>query len=175
MYVVDESSGSETTEGGIELYQEAKPCFAQAGLHVRKWASNSTELMHRIEHDIASNAENQINEENKNAVLENSESFAKVSVGETNEIKSPRQVRTLGLAWDCDEDQFDFNPAKPIEFSKSLEPTKHNVLQLTAKLWDPLGLSAPVMLSIRVLFQILCAMKYEWDDVLTGEHKKIWD
>ena len=30
------------------------------------------------------------------------------------------------------------------------------------------------MLPIKVLFQTLCAMKYEWD-VLTGEHKKIWD
>ena len=129
--------------------------------------------MHSIEHDIAPNAENQINEENKDAVLENNESLAKVPVGETNEIKSPRQVRTLGLAWDCDEDQFDFNLAKLVEFSKSLEPTKRNVLQLTAKLWDPLGLLAPVMLPIKVLF--LCAMKYEWDDVLTGEHKKICD
>ena len=84
--------------------------------------------MHRIEHDIASNAENQINEENKDVILESSESFAKVSVGETKEIKSLRQVRTLGLAWDCDEGQFDFNLAKLVEFSKSLEPTKHNVL-----------------------------------------------
>ena len=62
--------------------------------------------MHCILHDLASNAENQINEENKDAVLENNESFAKVSVGETNEIKSPRQVRTLGLAWDCDQINF---------------------------------------------------------------------
>ena len=80
------------------LYQEAKSCFAQGGFHLRKWASNSTELMHHIEHDIASNAENQINEEDKGAVLENNESFAKVSVRKTNEIKSPKQVRTLGLA-----------------------------------------------------------------------------
>ena len=90
--------------------------------------------MHRIEHDTALNAENQINEENKDAVLENSESFAKVFVGEINEIKSPRQVRTLGLALDCDEGQFDFNLAKLVEFSKSLELTNCNVLRLTAKL-----------------------------------------
>ena len=115
------------------LYQEAKSCFARRGFHLRKWASNSTELMYRIEHDIASNAENQINEEDKGAVLENNESFAKVSVRKTNEIKSPKQVRTLGLAWDCDEDPFDINLAKLVEFSKSLEPTKHNVLRLTAK------------------------------------------
>ena len=176
LHVDDVSSGSETTEGGFELYQEAKSCFAQGDGHLRrKWASNSTELMHGIEHNIASNAENQINEENKDAVLENSESFAKVSVGETNEIKSPRQVRTLGLAWDCDEDQFDFNLAKLVEFSKSLEPTKRNVLRLIVKLWDPLGLLAPAMLPIKVLFQTLFAMKYEWDNVLTAEHKKIWD
>ena len=84
-------------------------------------------------------------------------------------------MRTLGLAWDCDEDQFDFNLAKLVEFSKSLELTKRNVLRLTVKLWDPLGLLAPVRLPIKVLFQTLCAMKYEWDDVPTGEHKKIWD
>ena len=131
--------------------------------------------MHLIEHDIALKAEDQINEESKDAVLGNSESFAKVSVGETNEIKSLRQVRTLGLAWDCDEDQFDFNFEKLAEFSKLLEPTKHNVLRLTANLWDPLGLLASVMLPTKVLFQTLCAMKYEWDDVATGEHKKIWD
>ena len=147
LYVDDVSSGSGTTEGGFELYQEAKSCFAQGGFHLRKWASNSTELMHHIEHDIASNAENQTNEENKDVVLENSDSFAKVFVGETKEIKSPRQVRTLGLTWDCDEDQFDFNLAKLVEFSRSLEPTKRNVFRLNAKLWDPLGLLVPVMLS----------------------------
>ena len=38
-----------------------------------------------------------------------------------------------------------------------------------------IGALAPVMLPIKVLFQTLCAMKYEWDDVLIGEHKKIWD
>ena len=69
LYVYDVSSGSETTERGFELYQEAKSCFAQGCFHLRKWASNNTELMHRIEHDIASNAENQINEENNDAVL----------------------------------------------------------------------------------------------------------
>ena len=53
LYVDDVSSGSETTGGGFELYQEAKSCFAQGGFHLRKWASYSTELMHHIQHDIA--------------------------------------------------------------------------------------------------------------------------
>ena len=35
LYVDDVSSGSEMTEGGFELYQEAKCCFAQGGFHLR--------------------------------------------------------------------------------------------------------------------------------------------
>ena len=44
LYVDDVSSGSETTEGGFELYQEAKSCFAQGSFHLRTESGHPTAL-----------------------------------------------------------------------------------------------------------------------------------
>lgn len=50
-----------------------------------------------------------------------------------------------------------------MQFARSLEPTKRNVLRIAAKLFDPLGLISPVMVVLRMLLQELCLSKCDWD------------
>ena len=48
LYVDDLSSGADTTEKALEIYVGAKEIMKQAGLNLRKWNSNSKELLAKI-------------------------------------------------------------------------------------------------------------------------------
>jgi len=58
-----------------------------------------------------------------------------------------------------------------ITFAKSLPPTRRSVLKVSLKLFDPLGLLSPFVISTKVLFQRLCVNKVE---ALEGEWLKWW-
>ena len=60
---------------------------------------------------------------------------------------------------------------KVVEFATDLEPTKRNVLCITAKLLDPLGLISPVIVVLPMLLQELCLNKSHWDDAIPQDQK----
>jgi len=62
-----------------------------------------------------------------------------------------------------------------ITFAKSLPPTKRSVLRMLVKLFDPLGLLSPFVISTKVSFQRLCVDKFEWDQALEGEWLRWWN
>ena len=79
------------------------------------------------------------------------------------------------MKWDCTSDEFIFSFEHIVERAEMLEPTKRNVLSILASLYDPLGLVSPVVVSLKVLFQELCADKVSWDQGLSGERLRIWE
>ena len=93
---------------------------------------------------------------------------------EQNGSTYSKQVKVLGMRWDCETDNLPFDFESLVEFGYSLKPTKRNLLRLTAKIFDPLGLLSPATFILKVLFQKVCLTKYGWDDALPGEHQKIW-
>ena len=59
----------------------------------------------------------------------------------------------LGHRWDCDRDVFVFDFDKLAEYAKSLSPvTKRNNLKITAKLFDLLGITSPIIIKNKILF-----------------------
>ena len=62
-----------------------------------------------------------------------------------------------------------------IDFVKTLSPTKHSVLRLSAKIFDPLGFLAPFTIVMKMLFQALCLDGTNWDDPLTGSLLDSWN
>ena len=48
LYVDDLNSGSSSVEEGYELYEKVKGLMLQAGMNMRKWRTNSPELMRMI-------------------------------------------------------------------------------------------------------------------------------
>ena len=85
------------------------------------------------------------------------------------DVKSEHEV--LGMDWDSEKDTFCFKLLNTAEFGQSLEPTKHNVLRLKAKMFDPTGLLSPIFVPLKVMFQQLCTMSvYDWDSPMIGEH-----
>ena len=52
---------------------------------------------------------------------------------------------------------------------KLLPPTKRSVLRISAKMFDPLGLLSPFIIGAKILFQVLCKSKQDWDSILDGK------
>ena len=57
---------------------------------------------------------------------------------------------------------------------KDINTTKRNILKLIGTIFDPLGLIAPIVLQLKLLFKNLCADKYDWDSILSKEYLNIW-
>ena len=77
-YVDDLVSGAENTEEAFRLYRESRRCLSKGGFHLRKWASNSIELLEKIEDDCAKTSPS---ESLEGEVLEDTETYAKMTVG----------------------------------------------------------------------------------------------
>ena len=62
---------------------------------------------------------------------------------------------------------FDVGPI--FQIMQSLEPTKRNVVSLATRFFDPLGIMSPITVRFKLLFQLLCGSKLNWDQPLSGE------
>ena len=67
------------------------------------------------------------------------------------------------------------NLKKFVNKAKELKPTKRNILSLSASIYDPLGLITPITTRVKVMFQLLCRKKVDWDDAVENEVKIKWD
>lgn len=75
----------------------------------------------------------------------------------------------LGLQW---------HPFKDILFFKvgslDIKCTKRNILSTIARIFDPIGLLAPVTLYAKSLIQKLWTLKLDWDDRVPKEVENLW-
>ena len=84
--------------------------------------------------------------------------------------------KILGILWNEKNDTLCFDFSDVIELSRSLEPSKENVLEiLTIVFYDPLGILQLILISLKVLFQNLCKQKFDWDESISDEFKSEWD
>ena len=73
----------------------------------------------------------------------------------------------------ADEFQLDFQAL--IGYAQSLSPSKRSVLQLSAKLFDPLGMLNPFTVGVKMLFQKICKEKTDWEETLDGDALDRWN
>ena len=173
LYVDDFLSGEDSVEKAVTLYRKSKQIMGEEGFNLRKWHSNSKELISIInaEEPKPKNTEQEI-------VSEEDESFAKATVGPVNSTANnlnDELVKVLGTLWNTETDQFLFNFDEIIEYAKSLPVAKRSVLKVSAKIFDPLGLLSGFTITLKCLFQSFCVDKIGWDDVLQGSYLKQWN
>ena len=72
------------------------------------------------------------------SVLRDDDTYAKVTVGDLEEIDSAELHKVLGMNWQLTKDTFVLKLDQVVEFGKELEPTKRNVLRIAAKLFQAL-------------------------------------
>ena len=100
LYVDDWATSFENTEEAFKNYKIAKQIMAEGSFNLRKSKSNDKELLCRINQE-----ESKSNEEQSNKT--------------EGEI-----AKVLGLQWNTNRDQFEFDFDKTINFAKSLTLTK---------------------------------------------------
>ena len=87
---------------------------------------------------------------------------------------SDSKTKVLGMTWNMVADEFEFGVTKVSSNESGAVITKHSILSMIAKLFDPRGLVSPIIVSAKVLLQDLCMMKLGWDDELPEEMKNKW-
>ena len=70
----------------------------------------------------------------------------------------------LGVKWEPAQDSLLLN-FKDLA-AKALMPTKRSAVRIASRLYDPIGLTTPVTICLKILFQEMWQAKFDWDDPL---------
>ena len=135
IYVDDLINGGENQQRGLEVYELSKVCLEKGGFNLRKWRTSDPELQSLIDE------------------IETKELKQNLKVVGGTENLEPSEQKVLGLKWNYESDELLLTFDKLIELSKTMTPTKRNLLKLSASLFDPLGIVSPV--SVRTGMKIL--------------------
>ncbi|XP_070138645.1 uncharacterized protein [Drosophila bipectinata] len=147
IYVDDVQSGHETTDGAIRVRNEVIAALRSAGMHLRKWAANHPALLSDI----------------PKVDLCNHSIF---------EMDNKDSIKTLGLYWQPNPDVYGFK----IHFSINPTLSKRALLSTVARLFDPLGFLAPLIVMSKILLKDVWSFRMQqtdgtyraldWDDML---------
>lgn len=146
-YVDDCMSGANTVDEAIELYNQLTGLMASGGMELRKWSSNSPELLDHIP-DVQRELETLI------------------------ELDDPA-VKMLGISWNTQRDCFQFL-VSDLSRSGATPLTRRNRLSDIAKLFDPLGWFAPVTISAKIMMQELWKANLDWDIPVPTALADVW-
>ena len=148
LYVDDLLSGGQTVEKAREIKDTAREIFGKASFQLHKWNSNTREL----------EATDAVDDEG-------GVTYAKEQLG-----AKPEECGLLGLRWNKDADTI------AVTFPQEVAaPTKRGVLGKVAKVYDPLGLAAPLTLVGKLIYRDACQQKNAWDAELSQELVKRWE
>ena len=140
----------ESQEEAFELYKKLKSCFKEGGFNMRKWKSNSPDIVQDIatEESLVANLQT---ESTESKTQEENESFSKFSI-KNDGAENENDIKVLGLAWDKTSNnvRFDLTKACSKIFNDSV--TKHDILSSTAQLYDPHGLLSLIVVPLKLTF-----------------------
>lgn len=121
--------------------------MASGGFDLKKWASNVSEV---LEHVPESDRE------------------VKLPV----ELNSDDHIKALGIAWNPATDSFGFtSKLDPKDFKIF---TKRSALSTTSRLFDPIGLIAPIIVVGKIFMKKVWATELDWDDTLPAALHNEW-
>ena len=172
LYVDDLVTSTPDVHSAYEFYLDSRKIMAAGGMNLRKWHSNSLELLDKIEFSPVSTRLN--TSQMTTGVTEEDNTYVKTMIGPNVSKQSQGLTKVLGVTWNSSLDVFTFELNELMEFANSLLVNKHSILKLAAKIFDPLGLISPFVIQLKMLFQTLCIQQVNWDDPLSGELLTKW-
>lgn len=137
--------GHSEEEGLIQLQKELIQLLQKGGFELRKWASNSPQLL-------------------ANLPVEYYEKPLTVTPAD-----GP-QFSVLGLLWKPNIDAFTYR----VKLNDKL-PTKRNILSTIAQIYDPCGFLSPVSVYTKIFMQIIWSRAIDWDDLLPDDLLEKWN
>ncbi|XP_062703648.1 uncharacterized protein LOC134286094 [Aedes albopictus] len=146
-YVDDVLSGAKTIQEAIECRQQLQTLLARGGFPVHKWCANDEAILQDVPEA-----------EREKLVL-------------LDDLSANEVMKTLGLTWNPRSDEFLFCQSPSSEESAV---TKRQLFSEIAKMFDPLGLLAPITVLAKRLMQQTWAAKIGWDESLSDDILRDW-
>lgn len=146
MYVDDLITGADNEQDAAKLQQQISTVLARGGFELRKWASSSAAVLQSIP---ASHRESK----------------------ELLQFDDCDSIKALGIYWFPTQDLFGFVVKIPESSDSS---TKRSILADTARLFDPLGLLSPIIITAKILLQRLWLLGLNWDEALPDNVASQW-
>lgn len=146
-YVDDCMTGSDTLQDAIQLKEQLIGITNAAGWKLLKWSSNSSQLLQTLPADH-------------------------VECDAPLHIDDDSSVKALGVRWHPRTDDFTYKVK--LNDPRNVASTKRQVLSEIAKLFDPLGLLAPIIIYAKIIMQQLWLTGLGWDDELPEVVSKRW-
>ena len=140
-YMDDTMTSVEDSRTARQLYDELTMLWQKAGLHARKWLSNSTDVL---------------------ATIPPADRVGQLSLDDGELLPS---VKTLGLLWKSATDEFSYS-YRPVDVNAAAV-TKRSFLKRIAKIFDPLGLITPFTVRAKTLLQQMWLAGCDWDEPVT--------
>ena len=161
-YVDDLVCGAHDIEGCRKLYSSAKEHMKKAVFNLRRCKTS--------DHTLGKELDNNENLPEGNFVSATEETYAKETLG--SEAGSGK-TKVLGLLWDMENDNLEFDFAKVTVLDAKTKVTKITTLSTIAKPFDSLGLVSPMIVGLKILFQKLCTVKIRWDEEKVTTEQKV--
>ncbi len=149
-YVDDFLSSTNDLDSAMRLRSELCQLLSCSGMLLRKWRSNSRELLNSIPEDLREQEETSIN------------------------ISPPNKAhKALGMHWDTVSDNLFV--AVPVLCVSPVPVTKRMIASGTAGVFDVLGLFSPAVILARILFQDTWKLGLSWDSPVPDNLQQRWD
>ncbi|XP_037961012.1 uncharacterized protein LOC119690089 [Teleopsis dalmanni] len=144
-YVDDCLSGSDSLDTALEIQRQLHDLLESADFKLRKWCANNPLLLQGI-----------------------AKEDQEVDLDFSNEDQA--LVKTLGLSWQPKRDKFSIR----IDLTPSKRITKRSITSSLAKIFDPLGILGPVLVTAKILIQDLWQLNLSWNEAVPSEVHTRW-
>ncbi|XP_055527072.1 uncharacterized protein LOC129719702 [Wyeomyia smithii] len=130
----------------IQLRTELANMLGKGGFVLRKWSFNELAVLQGLDE-------------------------TQIATKSTVHFSPNETIETLGICWEPEADclRFESNAA-----SEVWPPTKRSILSSIARLYDPLGIIAPIVIRAKILMQELWQLSCEWDDPVPEPVQRKW-
>ncbi|KMQ89240.1 gag-pol polyprotein precursor [Lasius niger] len=144
VYMDDVLTGASTLESCRRLWEQVSSLCMAGGFPLKKWATNTEDLLRDVPLECR-------------------------LLPSADALLPAIDHAVLGLRWspatEC---------APTVRRSPGVPPTKRTILSQTARLFDPLGWLAPIIVRAKLIIQATWLQQLEWDAPLTAEKAAAW-
>nr|XP_049466966.1 uncharacterized protein LOC120956141 [Anopheles coluzzii] len=133
-------------EETIALRRELSELLAKGGFELRKWTSNLLGVLSGLSADH-------------------------IGTQSSLHFVPNETIKALGISWKPETDELCFDSNVGIDDTSS---TMRSILSNIAKMYDPLGLIAPILVRAKMLMQELWLLKSGWDEPVPQQIYKKW-
>ena len=127
LYVDDFFGGAATSTEAITLQADIRAILSKAGFKLRKWRSNSKQVLSSIPDDLLESLPTQ----------------------DLVDMHSASYLKALGLVWDSRKDTM----ATHVELPATYSSTKRGIVSDVARTFDVLGWLSPTILPMKLLYR----------------------